>query len=126
MNEKQTARANRLAGEVVMGWEVDNYNIADWESDLYGADEMFFEDRYPVMPVIAFCPCSNWGHAGMVIDKMIELKYKIAMEHLAVPSCFMWKDAPIVDGNIFSGETLQEVVVKTALAVFGYDTEVEG
>ena len=114
MNERQTARANRLAGEVVMGWTAADFDL------FYG------EDGYQVMPIDCFCPCSNWEHAGWVIDKMIELKYKIAMEHMAVPSCFMWKDAPIVDGNICSGETLQEVVVKTALAVFGYDTEVEG
>ena len=126
MNERQTARANRLAGEVVMGWEDKQgmfYGVVDWID--MGDDESRVELQ--IMPVITFCPCSNWEHAGWVWDRLVRLGYSVSLEQLEneTPNCVIFPNGKFEEAEYYHGETPQEALVKCALACFGYDADAE-
>lgn len=122
MNAKQTARANRLAGEVIIGWE-DKQGIYH---DVVDIDEESSIDLR-IMPVISFCPCSNWEHAGWVWGMMVRRGYSIELSQLEddVSHCTIFFDDTLFDGESSEGATPQAAIVACALAVFGYDVDAE-
>ena len=87
----------------------------------------FYDDRIHVMPIVAFCPCTNWEHAGWVWDRLVKLGYNLSLEHINTDSCCIWLGMEFERAEVVNDVgSAQAAIVACALAVFGYDVEVKG